>query len=89
MLTSQLVDEAIRVAEAQGFEVRYEHLGGVGTGYCQLDEKRWVVVDVAQAADEQLEQLSIAIATKPIPPEVELSKPLASLVSGRSSTQQP
>lgn len=89
MFTSQLVDEAIRVLEAQGFEIRYEHLGGAGTGYCQLGEKRWVVVDVAQSAEDQLEQLAIAIATRPLPAEMQLSEQLAAHASGRSSTNSP
>ena len=76
----KLFDEAIDVLHAQGFAVRYEHLGGNGTGFCQVGQQRLVVVDVAQNAEEQLDQLAGAIASQPWPDSIELSNQLCSLV---------
>lgn len=80
----QQFDEAMRVVQAQGFEVRYEHLGGSGTGYCRVGERRWMLVDVAQGVEEQLEELAAAIRSEPLPEGVELSAELRGLV-GRGS----
>ncbi len=80
MLLGKLIDEAIAVVEAQGFDVRYEHLGGSGSGHCQLGERRWMVIDVAQPTDEQLDQLAVAIASWPIPAATALSDELRACI---------
>ncbi|WP_425396833.1 hypothetical protein [Aeoliella sp.] len=82
MTSGQLFDEAIAIAKQQGFEIRYEHLGGSGTGYCQVGEQRWLVVDVAQPVEEQLEQLATAIASEPTPEGLEMSCELRDLIDG-------
>ncbi|MCO6045636.1 hypothetical protein NG895_17195 [Aeoliella sp. ICT_H6.2] len=80
MTTGQLFDQAIAVAKQQGFEVRFEHLGGSGTGYCRVGERRWLVVDVAQPMEEQLEQLAAAIASEPIPNGVRIGDDLRQML---------
>lgn len=82
MTSGQLFDEAIAIAKHQGFEIRYEHLGGSGTGYCQVGEQRWLVVDVAQPVEEQLEQLATAIASEPAPEGLEMSRELRKYIDG-------
>ncbi|MGI9456002.1 MAG: hypothetical protein ACR2NU_05535 [Aeoliella sp.] len=62
MNISQLLDEALAVATRQGYEVRHEHLGGNSTGYCQLGEQRWIVIDVTQPTEDQLDCVTEAIA---------------------------
>lgn len=85
MTTGQLFDQAIAVAKTQGFEVRFEHLGGTGTGYCQVGARRWMVVDVAQPVEEQLEQLAFAIASEPFPDKAEIDQQLRELIDRASS----
>lgn len=85
MTTGQLFDQAIAVAKQQGFEVRFEHLGGSGTGYCQVGERRWLVVDVAQPIEEQLDQLSAAIASEPIPAGTPIDQQLRQLIERATS----
>ena len=77
---TQLFDEAVALLDAQGFVLRYEHLGGNGTGYCQMGERLLMVIDVAQSVDDQLQQLTCAIASQPIPSSVEPSSELLALV---------
>lgn len=79
-LTGQLFDEAIAVLNAQGFVVRYEHLGGNGTGFCQLGQQSLMIIDVAQPVDEQLQQLTNAVASQPLPDAVEPSAKLRALI---------
>lgn len=85
MLNGKLFDEAAAIVAAQGFEVRFEHLGGNGTGYCQLGERRWMVIDVAQPLEEQLEQLAAAIASQPLPAGTTPSAALQSLLAAHAT----
>jgi hypothetical protein len=86
MIAGKLFNEAIAILQQQGFEVRYEHLGGSGTGYCRVGSRQWVVVDVAQPVEEQLEQLAAAIASEPLPADTTLPAELRTLVQ-RSSVR--
>lgn len=65
--TSQLLDEALAVALQQGYRIRHEHLGGAGTGHFTLKAERWIVLDVAQPTDEQLQSVLDAVAAEPWP----------------------
>ncbi len=76
MLQGQLFDEAVAIATAQGFEVRYEHLGGSGSGHCRLADRHWMVIDVAQPTDEQIDALAEAIASTALPDGMTCSKDL-------------
>src|SRR5690606_20999186 len=77
MTTGKLLDEAIEIARRQGYELRHEHLGGTGTGYYQLRDKLWLVLDVAQPDDEQLAEVARAIKAQPLPADMPLSDALA------------
>lgn len=76
---SRLFEEAVAVLAMQGFKIRYDHLGGDGTGHCQAGEELWMVIDVAQPVDEQLDELAAAIASRAIPAASPLSESLALL----------
>jgi hypothetical protein len=78
MTISQLLDAAIHVAQQQGYRVRHEHLGGTGSGYYQLRDELWLVLDVAQPDDEQLLQVVAAIKSRPLLPDITLPEELAS-----------
>lgn len=80
MTPGKLFNQAIAIVGRQGFEVRYEHLGGNGTGYCRVGTRQWVVIDVAQPVEEQLEQLARAIGSQPLPAGTELPEELRTLV---------
>jgi hypothetical protein len=80
MRTGKLYDEAIAVITGQGFDLRYVHLGGSGSGYCQLGDRRIMAIDVAQPIEEQIEQLVAAIASCRLPGSITLSDELRPLV---------
>lgn len=80
MTNGQLLNQALQVAERQGFRVRHDHLGGSGSGFYQLRGTWWLVVDLAQPVDEQLRHVAEAIRSQPIPPEAAVSPELAQLL---------
>lgn len=86
MPTSQLLDEATSLIQALGFEVRFDYLGGDGTGHCRLGQRRLMVIDVAQPVDEQLDRLCRAISSQPLPPGVIPSEELNRVLAGQTTT---
>jgi hypothetical protein len=89
MPTSHLADQAIAALQQAGFEIRYDHLGGDGSGHCRLGERRWMMVDVAQPDDEQLDKLCEALATLPSVDGLKLSEKLADKINEfRNATTQ-
>ncbi len=82
----RLFDEAITVLAMQGFKIRYDHLGGDGTGHCQAGEELWMVIDVAQPIDEQIDELAAAIASRALPTGTPISESLTSLCRRHVST---
>lgn len=62
MRTLERMERAIAIAEQIGLPVRYEYLGGVTGGICEIAGKKWIFVDLALSPDEQLQQVTQAIA---------------------------
>jgi hypothetical protein len=54
MHTVELLKEALEAAQRLGFVVRQDWLGGDGGGHCLVRGRKWVLLDVAQTAEEQL-----------------------------------
>jgi len=54
MHTVELLKEALDTARRLGYEVRQDWLGGNGGGHCLVRGRKWILLDVAQSADEQL-----------------------------------
>jgi hypothetical protein len=74
MHTVDLLEQALALAESQGYIVRQDWFGGTGAGACELKGRRWLFVDLALAPREQLEQVLDALrevvepqATLPFP----------------------
>jgi hypothetical protein len=61
MHTVELLHEAVEAARRLGFEVRHDWLGGNGGGHCLVRGRKWVLLDLAQTADEQLHVLTEAL----------------------------
>ena len=55
MHTVELLQEAVEAARWLGYEVRQDWLGGDGGGHCIVRGRKWLLLDVAQSAEEQLE----------------------------------
>lgn len=61
MHTVELLEEAIEAAKRLGYNIRQEWLDGSGGGACEFGGKRWLFVDLALNADEQLDQAIAAL----------------------------
>ena len=55
MHTVELLQEALDAARRLGYEVRQDWLGGNGGGHCLVRGRKWLLLDVAQSVDEQLD----------------------------------
>jgi hypothetical protein len=64
MHTVELLTEAVAAARQLGYEVRQDWLGGNGGGHCLVRGRKWLLLDVAQTADEQLEIVTDALSTE-------------------------
>jgi hypothetical protein len=85
MHTVELLEDALAVAERLGYRTRQEWLGGTGGGACQFAGQRWIFVDLALTAVEQLEQVAEALRNDPAIYLTELSGPLRSVLGIRKS----
>jgi hypothetical protein len=63
--TVELLEKALAVAQSLGYGVRHEYLGGAGGGVCEFGARKWIFVDLALSADEQLEQVIEALRSDP------------------------
>jgi hypothetical protein len=61
MHTVELLQEAVEAARRLGYEVRQDWLGGDGGGHCIVRGRKWLLLDVAQSADEQLDVVADAL----------------------------
>jgi hypothetical protein len=61
MHTVELLNEAVETARRLGYEVRQDWLGGNGGGHCLVRGRKWILLDVAQTVDEQLDVMADAL----------------------------
>lgn len=61
MHTVAMLKEALDTARRMGYEVRQDWLGGDGGGHCLVRGRKWLLLDVAQSADEQLDIVADAL----------------------------
>lgn len=61
MHTVAMLKEALDTARRMGYEVRQDWLGGDGGGHCLVRGRKWLLLDVAQSADEQLDVVADAL----------------------------
>ena len=61
MHTVELLNEAVDTARRLGYEVRQDWLGGNGGGHCLVRGRKWLLLDLAQSADEQLNVVAEAL----------------------------
>ena len=64
MHTVELLQEAVEAARRLGYEVRQDWLGGDGGGHCIVRGRKWLLLDVAQTADEQLDVVADALRSE-------------------------
>lgn len=61
MHTVEMLEGLKQIAEAAGYTVRQEWLGGVGGGACEFAGRKWIFVDLSLSVIEQLDQISSAL----------------------------
>jgi hypothetical protein len=61
MHTAELLKEAVEAARRLGYEVREDWLGGNGGGHCIVRGRKWLLLDVAQTAEERLDVVADAL----------------------------
>jgi hypothetical protein len=59
-----MLQEALDTARRLGYEVRQDWLGGDGGGHCLVRGRKWLLLDVAQSADEQLDVVADALRSE-------------------------
>jgi hypothetical protein len=65
MHTVELLREALDAAKRLGYEVRQDWLGGDGGGHCLVRGRKWILLDLAQTAEEQLDVVVEALHDEP------------------------
>jgi hypothetical protein len=85
MHTVDLREQALALAKRLGYRIREEWLGGSGGGQCEFAGSRWIFVDLALNAAEQLEQVAEALRSDPAIHSAPLSPTLRRLLGGRKS----
>jgi hypothetical protein len=77
MHTVELLNEAVETARRLGYEVRQDWLGGNGGGHCLVRGRKWLLLDLAQSADEQLSIVTDALRGEAGVTSAVISKELA------------
>jgi hypothetical protein len=84
MHTVELLQEAVDAARRLGYEVRQDWLGGDGGGHCLLRGRKWLLLDIAQSADEQLDVVADALRCEVGTTKLVKSRELADRLDVRS-----
>lgn len=85
MHTVDVLETALAFAREAGYRVRHEWLGGNGGGTCQIRGQKTLFVDLAQAPDEQLDQVLDALGTDPAVQTAPIPEALRGLIDLRRS----
>jgi hypothetical protein len=83
MHTVELLKEAVATAQQLGYEVRQDWLGGNGGGHCLVRGRKWLLLDVAQTADEQLNVVADALRDENAAAQIVRSPQLAERLNVR------
>ena len=73
----------MRLRHQLGYKTRQEWLGGNGGGACEFAGQKWIFIDLALNAIEQLEQVTDALRSDPGIYLVNLSPPMRQLLGIR------
>jgi len=65
MHTVEMLEAALALAGQIGYRIREEWLDGRGGGGCEIQGQKWIFLDLALSADEQLEAVLDALRTDP------------------------
>ena len=77
MHTIELLALAVQVAKQAGYQIRHDWFGGTGGGGCEFGGQKWIFLDLALNAHEQLEQIHAVLGQDSTLAETRLPAPLA------------
>lgn len=84
MHTVELLQEAVEAVRRLGYEVRQDWLGGDGGGHCIVRGRKWLLLDLAQTAEERLNVVTDALRSESGAMRVVKSRELAQRLDLRS-----
>ncbi|MEZ6135692.1 MAG: hypothetical protein R3C53_12350 [Pirellulaceae bacterium] len=61
MHSVDLLEEALRLADQAGFEIRQEWLPGATGGLCRIGDRQILYANLSLTAEEQLEQVTASL----------------------------
>ena len=61
MHTAQLLSQALDLSRRAGYQVREETLEGAGGGHCVIRGQKWLLLDLTQTHQEQLNDVIDAL----------------------------
>ena len=70
MHTVEQLEHALARATKLGYRVKQDWLDGCGGG-CEIAGQKWIYLDLALSAEEQLEQVLEALSGQPMPVDAE------------------
>ena len=79
MHTVELLEQAVTAARSIGYRVRQEWLGGGGGGVCEIAGQKWIFIDLALNATEQLDEVLEGLQADPAMQAVELPEQLGKM----------
>lgn len=89
MSIAQLLAEAVALARTSGFLVREDQLDGAGGGHCFVQGGRWLLLDVTQSLEEQLDDTLDALADLPNLDREAASPQLLEQIASRGTQRRP
>jgi len=65
MHTAQLLSQALDLSRRIGYHIREEALEGAGGGHCLIRGQKWLLLDLTQTRQEQLNDVLDALRSEP------------------------
>jgi len=85
MHTVEMLEAALALARQLGYRVREEWLEGHGGGGCEIHGRKWIFLDLALSADEQLDQVLDTLRADPAVATATVSDEVRRLLGVRKS----
>lgn len=64
MHTAQLLSQALDLSRRVGYQIREEVLEGAGGGHCLIRGQKWLLIDLTQTQQEQLNDIVDALRSE-------------------------
>lgn len=76
-------DEFLDVAQRLGYHIRYDYFGGTGGGVCHYGGKKWLFIDLALTAEDQLDVIFSTLKSDPLFETLEIPESMRRELSKR------